>query len=198
MPGAKIFLVEDEALIALELRDRLEGLGHEVCGHAARGDEALARIPWAAPDLVLMDVGLGEGMDGIETASRLRERSPAPVVFLTAYADPATLERAKAVEPFGYLVKPFDERELHATIEMALYKHRMERERERLRQELATALARVKVLSGLLPICAGCKKIRDDKGYWQQIEAYLADHSDARFSHGLCPDCIPRYFPSRG
>ncbi|MBI5282644.1 MAG: PAS domain S-box protein [Candidatus Solibacter usitatus] len=125
---AGIFIVEDEALIALEIKDRLAQLGYGIRGISARGEEALAQIAATRPDLVLMDVHLAGGMSGIETARRLRETSDVPVVFLTAYSDEDLLRQAVATEPFGYLVKPFQGRELHATIQMALYKHRTERE----------------------------------------------------------------------
>ncbi len=124
---ASIFIVEDEALIAMELQDRLTRLGYVICGTAARGEKALEEIPAHLPDLVLMDIHLAGRLDGIETSARLREISEAPVIFLTAYSDAELLQKATQVEPFGYLVKPFEERALHSTIQMALYKHRMER-----------------------------------------------------------------------
>jgi len=99
---------------------------------------------------------------------------------------------AKLTEPFGFLLKPFGARDLKVTLEIALYKHKMERERDRLTEELRQALARVKTLVGLLPICAYCKKIKDDAGYWSQVEAYIMKHSDASFTHGMCPDCFQR------
>jgi hypothetical protein len=86
-------------------------------------------------------------------------------------------------------LKPFNVNDLHITVEMALYKHSMDMEKEKLTKELQAALANVKLLSGMLPICASCKKIRDDTGYWEQIEAYISEHSEAEFSHSLCPDC---------
>ncbi len=123
---ANVFIVEDEALIAMELSDRLTSLGYHVAGTASRGEEALEAIIKSRPDAVLMDIHLAGALDGIQTAARLRERANLPVIFLTAYSDAELLGQAGKVEPFGYLVKPFEERELHATIQMALYKHRME------------------------------------------------------------------------
>ncbi len=118
--------MEDEALIAMELRDRLVSLGYIVAGSASRGEEALEAIEAARPDVVLMDIHLAGRLDGIQTAAELRKRTPVPVIFLSAYSDAELLRQASEVEPFGYLVKPFEQRELHATIQMALYKHRME------------------------------------------------------------------------
>ena len=125
--ATSVFVVEDETLIAMELEDRLGHLGYAVCGVASNGEAALADIEKTKPDLVLMDINLPGRMDGIETAGRLNEGGAnLPVVFLTAYSDEETLQRALGTEPFGYLLKPFDERELHTTIQAALYKHRME------------------------------------------------------------------------
>jgi PAS domain S-box-containing protein len=120
-------MVEDEALIAMELRDHLQELGYEVCGHAARGEAALRMIPDARPDLVLMDINLGNGMSGLDVAEQLQRGSDVPIVFLTAYADAALTGRAALTGSFGYLVKPYQPAALQANIEMALYKHAAER-----------------------------------------------------------------------
>src|SRR2546422_475577 len=122
-------------------------------------DDALRLTHELMPDLVLMDIRLQPEMDGIQAAEQLRALA-IPVVFLTAYSDAATLERAKLTEPCGYILKPFETRELEIVIEMGLYKHRMEQERQGLIQRLQQALASVKTLTGLLPICAYCKKIK--------------------------------------
>lgn len=97
--------------------------------------------------------------------------------------------------PFGFVIKPFKDHELSVAIELAFYKSVMDAEREKLIVELKQALDEIKTLKGFLPICAACKKIRDDKGYWQQIEVYISDHSEAEFSHGMCPDCAREYYP---
>ncbi|MFA5907729.1 MAG: PAS domain S-box protein [Vicinamibacterales bacterium] len=156
-PPTAIFIVEDEALIAMELRDRLTVLGYHVCGHALRGEVALEQVPASGADVVLMDVRLAGTMDGIETAARLHDLTDAAIIFLTAYSDDDLLRRAGAVEPHGYLVKPFEERELHATIQMALYRRRMERaiqeanERleERVRERTAALEASGRLLSSI-------------------------------------------------
>jgi DNA-binding NtrC family response regulator len=122
----------------------------------------------------------------------MKSRFNIPVIYITAYADEEMLDRAKITEPFGYIVKPIEDRDLHISIEMALYKHKMEMERERLISELKDALAHIKTLRGLLPMCAWCKKIRDDKGYWAQVEVYMEKHLDATFTHGICPECLKK------
>jgi PAS domain S-box-containing protein len=127
MTPDRILIVEDEAIVAMDLRLHLQALGYESVGTAANATEALALAERTRPDLALMDISLEDGEDGIEAAGRLQALG-VPVVFLTAYADEHTLERAKRSRPYGYLVKPFEERALHSTIEMALFRHRMERE----------------------------------------------------------------------
>jgi signal transduction histidine kinase len=134
--AARIFIVEDEALILMEIRDRLENLGYEVCGSAARGESALELIAALRPDLVLMDINLAGAMDGVETARRLSATCDAPVVFLTAYSDPALIGNAALVGAFGYLVKPIEEAELYAAIEVARERKRAEAQIRRLNAEL--------------------------------------------------------------
>lgn len=127
IPSApRILLVEDEALISMELRDRLAQLGYVVTGSVKSGEMAIEELADSRPDLVLMDIHLDGKLDGIQTASLIRERWSVAVVFLTAYSNADLLRQAGKTHPFGYLVKPFEERELHATLQMALYRHRME------------------------------------------------------------------------
>jgi diguanylate cyclase (GGDEF)-like protein/PAS domain S-box-containing protein len=125
---SRLLLVEDEAFIALEIRDRLQDMGYEVCDMAASGPDALQKVGTLRPDLVLMDINLTGGMSGIEAAVRVREEFDIPVVYLTAHADEEILEQARKTEPYGYLLKPFQDRELRVCIEMALHKHAMERQ----------------------------------------------------------------------
>src|SRR4051812_11603760 len=123
----RILIVEDQRLIAADLANTLRKLGYEVVGNVASGEEAIGRSDQVRPELVLMDVRLRGEMDGIHAAEIIRDRFNLPVVFLTAYADEETILRAKKTTPYGYLVKPFNERELRATIEIAFYTHQMER-----------------------------------------------------------------------
>lgn len=127
MSTERILVVEDEKIIALDLRRRLEKFGYEVVGTAGTAEEAVNAASETAPDLVLMDVMLTGSEDGIDAAAAIRRENPIPIVFLTAYADEETLERAKHVEPVGYVLKPFKERELYTTIEMGLYKSKIDR-----------------------------------------------------------------------
>jgi len=120
---ARILIVEDERITAEDLRDILTDLGYEVVEAVSGGAEAIRRAEETAPDLALMDIRIKGGMDGTEVAGILRSRFNIPVIYVTAHADAETLERAKGAEPLGYITKPFQESELHASIEMALYKH---------------------------------------------------------------------------
>jgi len=316
-------VVEDEGIVAADIQDRLRALGYGVAAVVESGEEAERTAGSSRPDLVLMDILLKGDIDGVEAAERIRTNWDIPVVFLTAHADETTLQRAKITAPFGYILKPFDDRELHSTIEIALFRHatqaklkkterwlsavlesigdvvvatdkwglitflnpaagaftgwapndalnkplaevfplldevtrqpvmspvskimyeetginwrnpllllsrkgaempvdytaapirddqsnitgivwvfreitqrrQAEAERERLIKELQGALANVKMLSGLLPICAGCKKIRDDSGYWEQVKIYIANRTGAQFTHGFCPECVKK------
>lgn len=185
-------MVEDERIVAQDLERLLHRMGYTVCAIASSGQEAIAHAALTQPDLVLMDIVLPGPMDGVEAAEYLHAHGNVPVIYVTAHADAHTLQRAKATEPYGFLPKPFEVRALQTTLEMALYKHQMEQERAHLRRQLQEALANIKVLRGLLPICAACKKIRDDQGYWHQIESYLTTYAGAQFMDDLCPHCAHR------
>jgi len=326
MTSPQILIVEDELIVARNIQVSLQKTGYEVPAIVSSGEEAIQRAGQIRPDLVLMDIQLQGEMLGVEAAEQIRTQFDIPVVYLTAYADEASLQRAKVSQPFGYLVKPFRSEELRSTIEMALYKHEIDQklkkselryrmvseltsdfaycvrvefdgsletewitdahtrltgytpseaiaiggwqslvhaddlplalehlalmlagqtdvrefrivrkdgevrwlrnhvrpvwdedqgrvvriyaaaqdvterrqareERERLILELQDALRKVKTLRGLLPICASCRKIRDDQGYWTSVEAYILEHSDAEFTHGICPDCARKLYP---
>jgi PAS domain S-box-containing protein len=126
--NSSILIVEDDIIVANNLQDRLKGLGHTVCGIASSGEEALAIAAKTRPDLVLMDIKLRGTMDGVSAALGIRSHYDIPVVYLTGYADDVTLQRAKISEPYGYILKPFEVRDLHTTIEMALHKHAIEKQ----------------------------------------------------------------------
>ncbi len=145
--GARILVVEDEGVIALDLQDRLTDLGYDVLSIAVSGEEAVRQVAEMRPDLVLMDIHLRGELDGVETAEQICGRFNIPVIYLTAYADEAIFQRAKVTEPFGYILKPFDERELHTNIQIALFRHQIEKKLQQHNQELATINAVAMVLS---------------------------------------------------
>lgn len=126
MAREKVLVVEDEYIVGKNIQMGLQGLDYHVPHIATSGETAIELIENEHPDVVLMDIVLRGGMDGIETARAIRSRADIPVIFLTAYTDEAILERAKMSEPYGYIVKPFEQRELHSAIQVALYRHGME------------------------------------------------------------------------
>ena len=139
MGKATILIVEDEAIVAADLSSKLGQLGYAISGTTDRGEEAIAFARERRPDLVLMDIRLAGIMDGVEAAEIIRREFDLPVIYLTAHSDRATLDRAKLTEPFGYILKPFDDLELETHIEMALYKHRAEHGLRQAHDELEAA-----------------------------------------------------------
>jgi signal transduction histidine kinase len=126
--AARVLIAEDERIIALDIKNSLRNLGYGVLGIVSSGEKAIEKVAESRPDLVLMDIMLAGTMDGIEAADQIRQQYQIPIVYLTSHTDPATLARAKATAPFGYLVKPFEDRDLHTTIEMALARAKAEEE----------------------------------------------------------------------
>lgn len=193
-----ILIVEDEIIIAKHIQSSLEKLGYEICGQASTGENAIELAKEHSPDLVLMDIELKGDMDGIAAAGEIQKRFYIPVIFLSSYSDEGVLNRAKDARPLSYLLKPFQERELLSNIEMAVYRHQLEMERDRLLAELQEAMKEIKLLSGMIPICSQCKNIRSDEGYWKKIEDYIESHTDAIFTHSLCPHCSEKLYGSEG
>ncbi|MCC7450849.1 MAG: response regulator [Anaerolineae bacterium] len=173
MPPSKILIVEDESIVALDIRNRLIRMGYHVVGMAVTGEEAVDQAREKQPNLVLMDIRLKGEMDGIEAAAAIRACFEIPVIYLTAYADENTLQRAKITEPYGYLIKPFEERELTNVIEIALYKHRMEK---RLRDQ-ARQLQRIvnTVPQGMILLDGDCRIVTANP----QAQEYLPALTDS-------------------
>ncbi len=148
-------------------------------------------------NLILLDVVMPE-VDGIETLRLIKgkeEFRDIPVIMVTGKNDLKNLELAFASGAVDYVTKPFQKIELIARINSALRLKREMDQRKRHEAELERALAEIKVLRGFIPICASCKKIRDDKGYWSQVEEYISERSEAKFTHGICPDCMDKLYP---
>jgi DNA-binding response OmpR family regulator len=178
-----LLLAVDDAPRNLKLlATALERVGYEVI-LAADGVQGLEYAGRRRPDLILLDI-LMPGMDGIEVCRRLKA-DPAtqgiPIIFLTAQAKSVEVLAGFEAGAVDYVTKPFQIPELLARVHVHLELRRAQRE--------------IRTLQGLLPTCAHCKKIRDEEGIWHGIEAYISERSEAQFSHGLCPDCIPMYFP---
>lgn len=160
--ATRILIVEDEPIVGADLKIRLTLMGYEVSGSVSSGEQAIAMAQRLRPDMVLMDIRLKGAMDGVEAARQLRAQSNIPVIFLTAYSEDATLERAKMAEPYGYLLKPFEDRELKTTIEVAIHKCCADMEIRRLNRLYASlsqvnlAIARVRSREELLPAICRC------------------------------------------
>lgn len=137
---ARLLIVEDEGIVALNIQNRLEGLGYSVVATVSSGEEAIQVARETRPDLILMDIKLDGKVDGIEAAAEIHRLFHLPVVYLTAYTNDETLNRAKLTEPYGYILKPFEARDLCTTIEVALYKYQMEQQLREREQWLATTL----------------------------------------------------------
>jgi DNA-binding LytR/AlgR family response regulator len=128
MSKVKVFVVEDESIVSKDIQNSLAKLGYEVVGSSATGEKAIEDIQDSSPDIVLMDIMLKGEMNGVDTAEIVRNDFNIPVIFLTAYADEDTLQKAKVTEPYGYILKPFKDIDLQTSIEMAIYKHKKEQE----------------------------------------------------------------------
>ena len=160
---------------------------------------ALGMLKTGVFDVIISDLGLPDS-SGLETFAALRAQAPIiPIIILTAVNDTALAVQAVGKGAQDYLIKSeISPNALTRSLFYAVERNRLEQERQRLIEELRDAAARIKTLSSLLPICIGCKKILNDKGCWEQVETYLEEHSDARFTHGLCSDCMTRLYPKVG
>ena len=192
-----VLLIEDNPadvyLIREMLSERTDDIILEYVDSLAKG---LARMDAGKIDMVLLDLGLPDSQ-GIASVKSLCERfRNLPVIVFTGLSDEQLGIQAVQEGAQDYLIKgQTDGSLLEKAIRYAIERKQLENEKERLIRELQESLAKVKILSGLLPICASCKKIRDDKGYWNQVETYLIEHSEAQFTHGICPECGKKLYP---
>ena len=181
MTKKKILVVEDEGIVAKDIQIRLRNLGYNVPAIASTGQMALEKVDLTDPDLILMDIMLKGDMTGIETAQAIHKRRRIPIVYLTAYSDQATLERAKVTEPYGYILKPFEERELHTTVEIALYKHEIEQKLRENEKWLKTTLTSIG--DGVIATDANGKimflnPMAEVLTGWKQKDAFTRDFKD--------------------
>lgn len=178
MANASIMVVEDENIVAMDIENSLISLGYQVVGVASTGEDAIDMAGETRPDLVLMDIMLRGEIDGVEAAEQIRRRYNIPVVYLTAYADGNTLQRAKITEPYAYLLKPFEDRQLHITIEMALYKHRMEKKIKESERWLAAVLRSIDdgvIATDLQGLITYMNTVAEVQTGWRQQEAVGKD-----------------------
>jgi DNA-binding response OmpR family regulator len=215
--GADILIVDDTPENLDLLFYLLTAYGYQVRA-APDGVLALHAARSATPDLVLLDIVMPD-LDGYAVCAQLKadpRTADVPILFLSAASD--TRDKVKAFESGGvdYITKPFEPSEVLARVQAHVALHRLQRqlaaqnaqlrqeiaerqraeaEREPLIAQLQEALANIRTLRGLVPICAACKKIRDDTGYWNQLESYLHTHTEGEFSHGICPTCARQLYP---
>ncbi len=197
----RVLVAEDDYLVSEEIARELKEIGHIQVGQASNGQEAVELVGKLRPDVVLMDIKMPV-LDGLEAARQIQESWPTPVIVVSAHESHDLVAKAGTVGVAAYLTKPPRRGDIERAIAVALARHedvmnirRLCNEAESRNRELQEALGKVKLLSGLLPVCAACRKIRDDHGYWTQIEAYIRDHSEAEFTHGICPACMERLYP---
>lgn len=174
-------------------------LKNENCRIAAAtsGAQALESALKYQPDLILLDVMMPE-MDGYEVCTKLKanpQTMAIPVIFLTARIETDDIVRGFETGAMDYISKPFNSAELLARVRTHLRLKKAQDNEKKLIAELTASLEEIQTLSGMLPICANCKKIRDDQGYWQQLDEYMSEHSNVRFSHGICPECTRLLYP---
>lgn len=213
IPDKGNILIVDDMPASLEVLIKiLTEQGYEV-RPAQNGQIALTAIQELPPDLVLLDICLPD-MDGYEICQRLKADDDAqirniPIIFISVHGETEDKVKAFKIGGVDYITKPFQVEEVLARVNTHLTIRNLQRQLEeknrqlqnqnekleKKKTELQEALDNIKTLRGLIPICASCKKIRDDDGFWQQVEAYISEHSQAQFSHSLCPECAKKLYP---
>jgi sigma-B regulation protein RsbU (phosphoserine phosphatase) len=191
----KVLIAEDDAISRRVLEAFLRRWGFEVESFED-GGTAWERLQQKdAPSLVILDWMMPE-LGGVEICRRVRAAGrpqPAYLILLTSRTGSEDIVAGLEAGADDYVTKPFNREELRARVQGGARVVELQRSLAERVEELEQALARVKQLQGLLPICSYCKKIRDDRNYWQQVEAYIGEHSEAVFSHGICPDCFDKF-----
>ena len=199
-----ILIVDDKAANLLLLEHNLGGLGLEII-KASSGAEALVKAEENDFAIILLDVHMPV-MDGFQVAVELRKKEKTkytPIIFITAFGQNEVFEfKGYESGAVDYLTKPVDAEILKSKVRIFTELHTQRKliEKQKMElslkvEELQKAMSEIKTLRGIIPICVHCKKIRDDKGFWEAVEKYIEERSEAGFSHGICPDCLRKYFP---
>ncbi len=212
----KILVVDDEENILATISEIIESYqSYQVVGEARDGIQAIELTKSLKPDVVLMDIVMPV-MNGIVAAEQIQRECPTPIVILTGKGDTQLIKDARNAGVVAYLRKPLNTEQLPGVLSMAIARFadiqesrqlnndlqkeieerkRIEQENLQLIENLNNALQKITKLHGLLPICARCKKVKDDQGYWKEVEKYLEENSAVEFSHGLCPNCTKELYP---
>lgn len=184
----KALIVEDDYFVCEEIKSILLKIGCEVVADASNGEDAVSMVCEMNPDVVIMDIQMPK-MNGIEATRLIQEKCSTPVIIMTAYETDEILSEASEAGVSAYLTKPPKAGDLERAIIVAMARHYDLLKIIKLNEELKAALDEIQTLQGMLPICARCKKVRDDSGFWHKIETYIEKHSEAKFTHGICPNC---------
>lgn len=195
MESIKVLLIEDNPGDARLIQEMLSSATFELVW-ANRLSTGLERFAEKKIDLILLDLALPDSQ-GFDTFTKVHSQSSrTPIILLTGLDDEEVAIKTMKLGAQDYLIKgEVTANLLSRAIRYAIQRRQIEGEKEQLILQLQEALSKVKLLSGFLPICSSCKKIRDDRGYWNQIESYIRDHSEAEFSHGICPECFKKLYP---
>ncbi len=187
----RVYVVDDDSLNIKILKRTFENNGFTNVHTFLKGEELIEALENKTPDLILLDIVM-PGMNGYQVLEKVKDNpiwNHIPVIMLTGVSGTDETEALKHSFEKGamdYITKPYKQMELILRVKSALTI-------EKQRQDLRDALAKVKTLENLLPICSYCKKIRNDKDYWQDVEVYISEHTDTLFSHSICPDCYEKY-----
>jgi phosphoserine phosphatase RsbU/P len=194
----KILIAEDDLTSRKVLRAVLEKLGYEVVETIDGEDAWMIMQKSDAPHLIILD-WMMPVMDGLELINRIRSiqtSQPPYIIMLTTKGEKSDIIAGLDAGADDYLSKPFDTGELRARVDVGRRMIEMEDRLAAKVKELKKALDELKILQGIIPICSFCKKIRDDRGYWSHVEAYISQHSEAQFSHSICPECGKKHYPN--
>ncbi|MFM1874356.1 MAG: hypothetical protein RL266_93 [Bacteroidota bacterium] len=196
MAKTSVLVVEDESIVAKDIQNSLKKLGYAVPSVENSGEDAITAAGLHRPDLILMDIMLKGDISGIEAAEQIKNRYQIPVIFLTAYADESTLSKAKVTEPYGYIIKPFKEIDLHTSIEMALYKHGKEQE-IRKERDLYSSIVLDKSAEDCIFVKSNSRlvKVKTKEIYFvEALKDYVIIHSkDAKYTvHSTMKDMLAK------
>ncbi len=190
----KIIVVEDDLLVIERIECELERGNYNVIGRAVNGFDAVESVVSLKPDVVLMDIRMPD-MDGLEATRRIMEKYPVPIIIMTAYYTEELIKEASIAGVGAYLMKPPNIQHIDRAVFIAAARFEDMMELRRVNAELKDALDKVKLLTGFLPICSSCKKIKDKDGDWTPLETYIHSNSEAEFTHSLCPECLKKLYP---
>jgi two-component system, response regulator PdtaR len=188
----RVLVVEDEEIMAMYIQEGLARLKNIESKWIARGEDAWLAVESFSPDLILMDIHLGQGMNGIETANYICSEKMIPIIFVSGLSDSSTLHEAQRIRPVGFLMKPFDYTRLKVSVEMGfawsprITKRQLLDRNLKLLDKMETDCEE----EPMICMCSSCKSVRDQKGRWNRLEKFLHRKFHLGFSHGICPDCF--------